>query len=431
MSASRQPAPSVPNASNIHISTLSNGMRVAVYENFASPTVVIEGCLPGGTIYEAVAAAGLADLTMGMMRRGTRQRSFDEINETVDAVGASFGFDCGRHTFSFSSKSLVEDLDLVLDLLAESLAQPSFADDQLELLRSRILTGIHERQYDTRATASLTFRRLLYPNGHPYGRPISGSEDTVAPLTRDDVTAFYRDHVSPAGGIVVVVGAIAAADAIARLERTLGQWQVNHQRPTPAALQWPQVKHTIRETVTIPGKSQSDIVLGWLGIERKHADYFPVLLCNSILGRFGMGGRLGRNVREKQGMAYYSYSTFQTSFGPGPWMAVAGVNPGNVEQTIAAILTEIEQITQDVVSDEELADVQANLTGSLPLDLETNHGIADNLVAIIWHDLGLDYLVGYADHIRAVNKADILRVAQTYLDPNCYILSIAGPTAIS
>ena len=419
---------SLPGPDTIVTATLSNGLRALVYENFASQTVVIAGYAPGGSIAERPEQTGLAHFVATMLRRGAGDRSFDEINELIEGVGASFGFGAGRHSLSFGGKSLDEDVDLVLALLAESLQQPTFPPEQVEQVRSRILTSIQERRNSTRSTASLLFRRHLYPPDHPYGRPISGEEESVRGFGRRDLLDFYRKAVSPQEGAVVVVGAIRAQEALEKLERTLGQWRQPLARPVMTIPPRPTLRHSIEIAETIPGKSQSDLVLGWPGIARADADYFPVMLCNTILGQFGMGGRLGRRIREQQGMAYYAYSAFGANRGAGSWRAVAGVNPENVPAAVAAILAEVRRITAEPVAAAELADVKANRTGSLPMRLETNDGIADSLLEMIWYDLGLDYLRRYADRVRAVTGEDILRVARTYLDPDRYVLAIAGPS---
>jgi zinc protease len=151
------------------------------------------------------------------------------------------------------------------------------------------------------------------------------------------------------------------------------------------------------------------------------------MMGNMILGRLGMGGRLGENVRENQGMAYYVYSGLEADLGAGPWAAVAGINPDNVERAIQAILQEIEQFKQAGPTDEELADAKAYLTGSLVLGLETNDGIAGTLLAIERYGLGLDYIDRYPDIINGLSHADIVTVARKYLSTENCVLVVAGP----
>lgn len=418
--------PNFPGPHNITVAALANGVQVWVYENFSSPTIILDADLPGGAECESAKQAGLAHLMAAMLRRGSQRRSFDKINEQLEEVGATMGFGSGRHTLSFDCKCLATDFDLTLALLTESLTEPSFDEDQLEQVRAQFLTGIRERQHNTRSTASLGFRELLFPD-HPYGRAISGYEHTIAPLSRADVRDFYGAWVGPEGGVLVVVGAIKAEDAVGRLERTLGQWAPEAKRPARSTPPFPSFDQTATRTNTLPGKSQSDIVLGWPGLASRDPDFELARACNSILGQFGMGGRLGENVRQRQGMAYYASSHLETNMAGGSWYAIAGVNPANIDQTVKTILAEVERIIEERVGEEELAEVQSRFVGSLPLHLETNAGIAGQLLEMAWHKLGLDYLQNYAEHVHSITRDDVLRVAQTYLRPDCYALSIAGP----
>jgi len=140
-----------------------------------------------------------------------------------------------------------------------------------------------------------------------------------------------------------------------------------------------------------------------------------------------MYGRIGAQVREKHGMAYYSFSRLEGGLGPGAWRVIAGVNPANVQPAVEAIREEIRRFTTEEVSDEELADNKANFIGRLPLQLESNEGVAGTILTMERYQLGLDYLRRYADEVNAVTVGDILAAAQRYLDPDVYALAIAGP----
>jgi zinc protease len=140
-------------------------------------------------------------------------------------------------------------------------------------------------------------------------------------------------------------------------------------------------------------------------------------------------GRLGDKVREEEGLAYYVYSSQESGPNAGLWYAAAGVNPANVEQAITSIRREFARLAEEKVSDEELADTQAYLTGILPLQLETNEGVASTLLNMEWYQLGLDYLYRYNDLIYSVTADDVQRVAQSYLRADAYALSVAGPAS--
>jgi zinc protease len=177
----------------------------------------------------------------------------------------------------------------------------------------------------------------------------------------------------------------------------------------------------------MPGKTQSDIVLGCPGLARNDPDYYAAVVTNTVLGRFGMYGRLGTHVREEQGLAYYCLSSLEAGQWPGPWCVFAGVNPANVPLAIESILQEIARMREEQVPDDELDDSKAFLTGSLPLRLETNEGMAAALLEMERYGLGLDYLQRYPDLIHGVTAAEVQAVAAKYLDPQAYALAIAGP----
>jgi zinc protease len=274
--------------------------------------------------------------------------------------------------------------------------------------------------------AGLTFSELAYPEGHPYHYSNSGYIETVRPLSRDDLAAFYRQGYGPDGMVVAVVGAVDADQAFEQLEAAFGDWQADTYSREPLP-ELGDIKTVRRRTVAIPGKTQADIMLGYPGPARTSPDYLQAAVCNTILGVFGLMGRLGDKVRDELGLAYYSYSIVSGGPGPGPWRVVAGVNPANVERAIESIRGEIGRICQEPVSEDELRDTQAFITGSLPLRLETNEGVARVLLDIERYDLGLDYLQRYADLINAITREQVQQVAQRWLDPDAYAVAVAGP----
>jgi len=183
----------------------------------------------------------------------------------------------------------------------------------------------------------------------------------------------------------------------------------------------------VRREAALPGKSQADIVLGASGPSRFAEDWQAANMANHILGVFGMYGRIGAHVREKLGLAYYSFSRLDGGLGPGPWRVIAGVNPANVEEAVQAIVAELRRITQEPVAEGELADSKANFIGRLPLQLESSEGVAGSILSMELYGLGLDYLQRYAQEIEAVTAKQVLAAARRYLDPEAFALAVAGP----
>ena len=359
-----------------------------------------------------------------MLTRGSERYDFDTFNEMVESVGASVTVGGSTHVTNFSTESLTEDFPNMVGLLTDVLRHPTFPAEQVERVRGQWLVRLQEREQNTRSVAYRRFSEVIY-GAHPYGKPTSGYMETIQSIGREDLVHFHASRYTHNGAIIVVSGDVEREQAVALIQKHLGDWQ-----GPPADQSLPPVEHHTnvrREHIPMPGKVQSDIVIGCLAIARNHPDYYAIQVANNILGRFGLMGRLGEIVRERQGLAYYSYSLLDTDVEVGPWMALAGVNPANVERAVSSMLHEFERLGREPVSAEELADSKANMTGTLPLRLETNDGVTSILLNMEWYGLGLDYVQKYPDLINTVTVEDVQRVAQTYLRADAYTLVVAGP----
>lgn len=416
----------LPGPETIRREELSNGIIVLARENFASPSVVISGYVHAGALFEPPERAGLANLTASALMRGTEQRSFNEIYETIESIGANLGIGAGTHFASFRGKSLAADLEVLLDLLSEVLREPAFPEGPVEQLKGEKLTTLAMRDQDTRSVAAMTFEELAYKD-HPYRQPSDGYRETVSDLARENLREFHEGRYGPQGLVIAVVGAVQQQAAVDAVGSAFGEWNPGGVDPlgdVPAA-GTPQ--ELLRKEVAMAGKTQADIVLGAPGPPRSHPKYMAAALGNSILGRFGLMGRIGDVVREEAGLAYYAYSSLGGGIGPGPWRVVAGVNPTNVDQAIELCRQEIRRFSSEPVEEEELSDVKANFIGSLPLQLESNEGVARALVHIERHELGLDYYQRFPELAAAVTRDELLGVAAQHLDADRLAIAVAGP----
>jgi len=416
----------LPGPQDIHRVVLPNGITVLSRANFNSPSVVISGYFDAGALFDPDEKLGLADFVTSALMRGTRKRSFDQIYHELESVGASLGFNAGVHKSGFNGRSLIEDLPLLLDLLSESLTQPSFPKAEMEKLRAQILTGLAIRAEDTSDMASLTFDEILF-KGHPYSRPEEGYPETIRKITRNDLVQFHREHFGPRGMVIAIVGSVEAEEAVGQVKRALGGWQVKGQKEAPELPELKLLRKTVSKHHRIAGKSQSDLVVGTNGPKRRDPEFMSALLGNNILGQFGMMGRIGDVVREKSGLAYYAYSNLNAGIGPGSWEVSAGVNPQNVKKATGLIVDELKRFVQDGVTKEELSDSKANFIGRLPLSLESNGGVANALLNIERHGLGLDYYLRYADLVNEVTNENVRVTARKFIDPEKLVIAVAGP----
>ncbi len=417
---------SLPGPEDIHREVLSNGIIILTRSNFNSPSVSISGYIQTGSLFDPDEKLGLADFATSALMRGTDKHSFDSLFNELESVGASFGFDSGLHTTGVSGRALAEDLSLLLGLVSEAMRQPVFPADEVEKLRSQLLTGLAIRLQDTSDMADITFDEILY-EGHPYSRSEDGNPESIKAITRDDLVDYHRFGFGPHGMVISVVGAVEPKEAIDLVQHALGDWKNPDQRELPALPELKILDETVKRHFKIAEKSQADIIIGSNGPRRKDPEYMAASLGNSILGQFGMMGRVGESVREKAGLAYYVYSSLSAGVGPGAWSVNAGVNPANVKKASDLIIKELKRFVKEAVTEEELADSQANFIGRLPLAFESNGGVAGSLVNIERYDFGLDYYRRYPDLVRTVTAADVLEAARKYLDPERLAVATAGP----
>lgn len=417
---------SLPGPDDIHREVLPNGIVVLARPNFSSPSVTVSGYVRAGSLMDPDEKLGLADFATSALMRGTELHSFDEFYNELESVGASLGFDSGMNSTGFHGHALVEDLSLVLSLLSEAMRQPTFPRGEVEKLRHHLLAGLAIREQDTADMADITFDEILY-KGHPYARTEDGNRTTIKAITRGDLVKYHRRAFGPRGMAIVIVGAVEPKRAVALVRRALGDWKNPSQQELPALPAVKRLNETVKRHHLIAGKSQSDLVIGTNGPRRKDEDHLAAALGNSVLGQFGMMGRIGKSVREKSGLAYYAYSNLSAGVGPGSWTVSAGVNPSNVRKASDLIVKELERFVKNGVTKEELDDSQANYIGRLPLSFESNGGVATALLNMERHELGLDYYRVYDSKVRAVTRDQVREVARKYIDPERLAIAVAGP----
>jgi zinc protease len=386
-----------PSSCSIARRKLDNGITLLLQPRDTSAAVSVAGLVPFGTFLDQDSGLGLTNLTSSMLRRGTLSRTFQEMNNALDGVGASLSFAAGRDELSISGRCLVDDLDLVVDLLGEMLCEPSFPALELARLQGQLLTQMAELDRDPSYRAHLAFVESIYGSDHPYGRPLLGRAESVAALTGEDLLALYRTHLHPRGTILALAGGLDPDVATERLNATLGTWQPASTPPMwtspPAMLP----VERITRTIDIPARPQLDLMYGVLGMPRHAEDYYAGVVANVILGELGMMGRLGASIRDDLGLAYDIGSDLFANRAERPW-----------------------------VVPEELDDAKSLLIGSLPLYLETNEGIASYLLSIESYDLGLDYVQRYPEIIRRVTADGVREVIRRYWPHRRAVVTAAG-----
>ena len=417
---------------------LPNGMTLIVQENHANKTVALSGFVRAGSAFDPDGKYGDAQMTAAMLGRGTTTKTALQLALSLESVGASVGIGAGEESASLGGASLSQDFGLTLNTLADELQRSSFPADQIERLRAQILSGIEDSRQDTGGTggagtqAEIAFAQAIYPKGHPYWDPtLDQSAAAIKSLTRADLTAFYNTYYRPDTTALVVVGDVNTPDVIKQVTAAFGGW------PKPAssapALRIPDVpvpaKAPAPIVIPLADAPQTSILFGYSGgLTQTSPDYFAAQILNYTLGGDTFGSRLGKSIRDENGLAYSVSSGFEARHGAGPFQVFVGANPKNATRAITLLRQILTQEEQYGVTPDEVRLAKLYITGSYPLRLETNAGVAGVLTLAEDYGLGLDFPQRRNALYNAVTVEQVNAAAKKYLHPGTGVLVIAGAT---
>jgi zinc protease len=405
---------------------LPNGIVVLTKETRTIPAVAINLAVRAGSACDRPEQPGAMHVLSRVIDRGTETRTAADVAEELDNRGITLTISVTRHALSLACTCLTEDFEAAFTLLGDIVRSPVVPDSELAKRKAEVITAIRQDEDNPATRAVESLMSLLYPDPHPYGRPAKGTLNAVDGLTREALLALHRERVAPSELIAVVVGDVPGSQVTDVVSRVLGDWRAARPAPivppgvTPAGR---------RQRLVIPmmNKAQADVAYGFTTIRRADPAYYAFWLMNNVLGQYAMGGRLGESIRERQGMAYYAFSSLDANVAEGPLMIRAGISPANVDRAIASIDDEIRRLARDGVTAQELRDSQQYLIGSMPRALETNVGIANFLHTAEFFELGLDYDRRLPALLRAVTREHVQQAAQRVLDPDRATIVIAGP----
>lgn len=405
---------------------LDNGAVVTVQETSMAPAVTISAMFRAGAAYEPPDLPGLAYMTGRVIDRGTERRDATAIAEELDERGVTLKVSTNRHAVALSCTCLSEEFDDVLAIVLDVARRPTFPDAEIAKRRGETLTALRQDEDNPAVRAVEGLLDLLYGASHPYGRPVKGNVASIERIARKDLVAFHAGRVRPGGLSLVVVGDVDPGRALDRGAAELDGWNgaIPPTVPVPAP---PRREGRAQRTIAMPGKSQTDIAYGFATVRRLDPRYYAYWMMNNILGQFGLGGRLADNIRERQGMAYYAFSTFDPAPGEAPLLVRAGVDPRNVERAIQAIDLEVARLGAEGPTLQEVEATREYLVGSIPRLLETNQSIANFLQTSEEFTLGLDFDRQLPAILRAVTIEEIRAAAAETLDPLRAAVAVAGP----
>jgi len=422
---SEPPAPLPPRPIKVPAAsetTLSNGLVVVTVEDTRLPLVSYRLALRTGDAHDPAELPGLMDMMTGLLTEGTESKTSREIADEVARLGAALHAGANSDYTTVAASSLSTFSDNILELMADVVLRPSFPENEVELAKQNTKESLKQQRAQPSFLASETVARVMFGE-HPY-HVTAPTPESVDATTRDRLVEFHRSMFVANNAVLVVVGDVKTEAIIARTESLFGGWQQgkvagdNFSRPP---------LRTSRAAYIIdrPGSAQANIVIANPGITRTSPDYFPMLLMHTVLGA-NASSRLFMNLREEKGYTYGAYSSLDARRTAGTFRATAEVRTPVTGDSLKEFFYELDRIRKEPISEKELSEAKAYLTGVYPIRLETQEGLIDQLVQIKVFGLQDNYLDIYRDRVQSVTLEQILQVAKKYVKPEEAAIVIVG-----
>lgn len=395
--------------------TLANGIELVVVENHELPVISMRIVLKTGAAYDPKGKAGLANLTAGLLRKGTKKLKATEIAEKIDFVGGSLGASANRDASNITCSVLVKHFQVGLDLLSDIILNPALDSSEFNRDRSRAIAGVKQSKDDPSTVCEEGFNRALFGD-HPYGQPDEGTEASLTALSVDDVRKFYNEYYKPNNAIVLVAGDVKPAQIIKAVEKSLGSWK----KGVIPELKAIEPKNPVGYSVSLIDKedaTQAYIRFGHLGITRKAPDYYPVLLMNYILG-VSFTSRLNQVVRVDKGLTYDIRTQNEWNVMPAAYFCNTFTENDSTMTAINAAIDVIKSMQTGEVSDVEFNEAKNFYTGYYPMTMETPDQVAAEIVKVKLYGLPVSYIKDFTANVNKVTKAEILKAAQTHWHPS-------------
>lgn len=404
------------------VKTLANGLQVIAVSHHEQPAVSVRLIVRAGAAQDPADKPGLASLAATLLDQGTTTKTAEQIANAIDSIGGAMGTGAGTDLSFINAVVMKDSLNFALDMVADVAQRPAFAPEEIERQRQQSLSGMQVSYEDPEFLANIVFDRLVY-GFHPYGRPQSGTPQSIAALTREDLLAFHRKWFGANNAILAIVGDVTAEEAFAGAERAFGKWAKAETGGLASTDPPPPTRRLV--IIDRPGAVQTEIRAGNIAIPRKHDDYMALDLASKVLGGEG-ANRLFRVLRTERGLTYGASADFNALKQSGDIVAQTNTKSETTGDTLRLIVDEIWKIQRDRVGGRELEGAQEYLTGSFPLTIETPSQIALQILNAVFFGLDMNDLQTYRERVNAVRVDDVQRVARAYLHPDRLTIVLVG-----
>jgi zinc protease len=404
--------------------TLPNGLRIMLVESKRQPVVSLARMVPAGDSYDAAGKEGLATIAANVITKGAGSRTADQVSSDIEGVGGSIGASSGEDFLTVRANVLAENAPLAFELVADAVARPSFAQKEVELARTQLQSALQLEQSQPSSLAQRFFAAQLF-GAHPYGkRPTTAS---VGALTVNDLRTFQKTLLVPKGALLVVAGDITLARARDLAQKNFGSWSgaatAQAKRGAPPARPRTEIVLVHR-----PGSVQSNIIVGNLTYAPSDPSYYALTVGSRILGG-GSDGRLFKSLREQKSWTYGAYSQLARNRDIGTFEATAEVRNAVTDSALTELLAIERSLGTTPAPLVELDAAKGGLVGSLPLQLETAQGIAEQVGRYTMLGLPKEFIRTLRPRLAAVTAEEVRAAAKTFMRPDQSLIVVVGDGA--
>lgn len=402
--------------------TLENGLQVYVLEDHTFPVVSLRFAVPMSSLREPPELAGLADVTAETMMRGTRELSYGEFHRRLESQGGSLSFGTGSEYSYGSVRLLSEDLDVAMATVSDLLLRPAFRKEDFQRVVEEAVAGVARRRESAFSMAFDNLARIIASRPEMARVP---TEETLEGIEVTDAFSFYQRCVRPEGTYLVVVGDVDSDSVFLFARRAFSDWQnPKCELPPP---RYPGLSALAGDTLvhTMPGRVQAAVLIGTDCPGYESDDYEAFSAMNSILGS-GIGSRLGHYVRDDQGLAYVVGSFPMGLRTEGYYEAYLSTRVDYVPRAMESVLQEIDRMTREEVLEVELDLAKSSRVGGHATDNMTYSSLSNYLIDVLVTGRPLDYDLVRLRKILQLRPSDIREVAEEYLTPGGWFVSVAG-----
>ncbi|GGK78117.1 M16 family metallopeptidase [Rufibacter glacialis] len=406
---------------------LKNGLKTLGIVDREVPLVQFNLRLQGGLLLEDSAKVGVSNLLAELLLKGTKNKTTAQLEEAIEALGASISVNAGEESITVSGRTLARNYAPTMALVQEILLEPRWDEQEFKLAKQRVESQIKQQKANPNAIAENQFRKLLYGPGHILSRNILGTEASLQAISFQDLKNYYAANLSPTLAAYQVVGAVSQPEVLASLSGLEQNWKAKEvfepRYPAPA----PPKTATVY-FYDVPGAKQSVLRLGYLALPATHPDFYPAQVMNYILGGGGFASKLTQQLREGKGYTYGISSSFGGSQLAGPFQIQSGVR-SNVTFESVDLIKQIMQSYGPTYSGQDLDVTKGFLVKSNARAFETMGAKLGMLHNISTYGLPVDYAKQREALVKEMTVDKIKGLAQQYVNPNRMYYLIVGDAA--